>query len=365
MKRNNTKIKVLVFPKDKNPYQKLLYSEMENTQIEFLAENIESNLLLGLLQIPFELIKKRIAGFKIFHLHWLNKFHTHSFDSVFSRLFFSFYILFFILWIRLLGYKLVWTIHNVIPHEKITVNDAFFTRFISKLADALIIHSENTIKDLKSIGADTSRTYVIPIGNYISIYPDTISKSEARKRLGIPEGMFIFAFFGLIRKYKGIDNLLHAFSEIQKDHKNTGLIIAGKCDDKEILNTINSYKSKYKDNIFTYIKYIPDDEVQLYFNAADVMVFPFEKITTSSSVMLSASFKKTMIYPLIGNLSDLSSNIGFPYNPERDTLIKTMEKALDDKKSLYIVNMNAFNYIKQMNWKYIAFKTTYLYIKFN
>lgn len=361
MKKDNIDLKVLVFPKDKNPYQNLLYKEMDNARIEYLSEIIESDLFSGLFQIPFELFRKRIEGFTVLHLHWLNKFHTHSFNGVLSRTFFSIYIIFFILWIKVLGYKLIWTIHNVIPHEKITINDPFFTRFISKLSNALIIHSENTLNELKIVGAKTSHIHIIPIGNYISCYPNTVSRSEARIRLGIPEKLFIFSFFGMIRKYKGVENLLESFSELQKQHKNTGLIIAGKCEDQELQKIINRYKSKYENKIFTFIRYIPDDEVQLYFNASSIMVFPFNRITTSSSVMLSASFAKSMIYPLIGNLSELPQNIGFSYHSEENSLTKTMVKALANRNNLNLYNKNAFSYAKKMDWKKIARKTLVLY----
>lgn len=355
-------MKVLVFPKDKNPYQQLLYQDMKNVQISYLSQDIDSNLLSGLIKIPFELINKRVHGYKIFHLHWLNKFYTHTFNSTYTRFFFFLYIIFFILEIKLLRYKLVWTVHNVLPHEKQTINDGIILRLLCKFADAKIIHSKYTISELRQLHANTENTTIIPIGNYIQCYENKISREEARKRLSIKQDMFVYSYFGLIRKYKGIEKLLNTFIKVKQQNINVVLIISGKCDEKSILKTINDIQNKYNECIHTFIKYIPDNEVQIYFNAADIMVFPFDKITTSSSVLLSASFGKALIYPQIGNLKELPNNIGFSYQiNENNGLQKAMLLSIQQRHNLDLLNKNSFLYAKSLSWEAVADKTHNLY----
>ena len=264
--------------------------------------------------------------------------------------------------IKMLGYKLVWTVHNILPHEKQTINDKFILYLLCKLADKKIVHSAHTINELRKNYVDTDRITIIPIGNYMQLYENNISKSKARDTLLIPKDTFVFSYFGLIKKYKGIDKLIKSFISILEYNKNITLLIAGKCDDKEIANYLGNIQKKYNKSIYTYIKFIPDENVQLYFNAADIMVFPFNKITTSSSTILASSFGKAFIYPKLGNLIDLPQDLGFSYFPtEIDGLKNCMLNAINPKTKLNKINKNNLVYAKAHSWGMISKETVNLY----
>lgn len=364
-------MKVLVFPKDKNPYQELLYNSLQeqyhNIEIKYFNYNYHSNVWLNYILIPLFLIKERLSGYRIFHLHWLYNFsftHRNPFLNQLHKFFLVYYILFFFILVKILGFKLVWTVHNVLPHEKQTTNDILYTRVIAYLCDAKIVHSQTTIHQLRKIKISTKKISVVPFGNFAKVYKNEIIKTEAKNHFNIDKNTFVFLFFGFIRKYKGVEDLLLAFTEIIKTHPNAALLIAGQSLDYKITAAINDSLQLLPNNIKPFIHSIEDNEIQYFFNAADIVVYPFNKVTTSSSVFLAFQYKKPIIYPKLGNLKDLPNNIGYSYDIEdKHGLYKGMMQALKESKYLQEIGMKGYNYSNTLSWKSAALKTYEIYIE--
>ena len=135
--KKKTKIKILVFPKDMNPYQELLYkklSQKNNLVITYLETGFLNSQTLGLILLPFRLIKYWLKHYNIFHLHWTYAFkfsiESKIFQNFLTRAFFLIYFILFLKLIKLLNFKLIWTVHNVLPHEKQFANDVWARRFL-------------------------------------------------------------------------------------------------------------------------------------------------------------------------------------------------------------------------------------------
>ena len=211
-------MKILVYPIGDNPYQKLLYDEFKkysNVNVKFVrSEFIDSRhaFTLGFPIFPIRFLYYRIIGWKILHLHWLSPF---VFPTNFKllRVLSSIYVLTFMYYLKLIGIKLVWTVHEVIPHEQEFHDDVLIRKIISRLCDGLIFHSRNSLDEATKLKFDTKSSVVINHGNYLDIYPNTISKSAARKKLGLNTNDYVYLFFGMIKKYKGIEDLLLSFEK--------------------------------------------------------------------------------------------------------------------------------------------------------
>lgn len=316
-------MKILVFPNGlENPYQELLYQEMrrEGNLIRYVQEPV--------FLLP-SIIFWRLRGYTIFHLHWAGAFKLR-----FRRLTHWHYISCLNI-IKLLGYKLVWTAHNVLPHEPVFTNDVMARRKLVSMADLVIAHSSTTLKSLEKIGIIPKRSDVIPAGSYIGAYPNTITRKEARKKLGIKEDTFVYLYLGQVRGYKGVDDLVESYEKV-KSPKNQ-LIIAGKGSSTG---------------------YIADDDLQIYFNAADVVVLPYKKIATSGSALLAFSFGKAVIVPRLGDLEDLPEEISYKYSPEEpDGLVNAMKEAEENISLLHKKSEAALEYAKKLSWPKIAKQT--------
>ncbi len=356
-------MKVLVLPKDVNPYQEKLYGNMPSeVEVQYIRNQSQER-ILALLGYLWQLISFRLRGFSILHVHWLYCFALPSprkLQSNILKTIVMIYVVLFLTLAKILGYRVIYTIHDMVPHEPLTHNDMFVTRLFCMLCNAVVLLSSDTIQELKDNHIPLPAYKIIPLGNYIDTYPNTISRDEARKKLKIGPNKFVFLFFGLIRKYKGVDTVLSAFEKIRKEYPFAELIIAGKSLDDEMTSLIKQYEGKPGITIHTH--HIPDEEVQTYLNAADITVFPFKKITNSTSVLLSFSFSRPSIYPQLGSLKELPENMGYSYDPyEKDALEKAMREAIENRKNLRKLETASLEYAKTLSWEKIAEETSALY----
>lgn len=353
--------KILVFPIGKNPYQNLLYSHIDKTncEIEYLDEQTNSRTLNFLLFYP-SLLYYRVKGFNILHLHWLDFSFPINLPGIYLLSFIN--SITSLIWIKLLGYKLIWTVHNVLPHNKQTSNDSFVTKTAVSLSNHVIVHSNQTVTELKELEITLKKYSIIPIGTY-DTYQNVVSKTEARKKLGIKSSEFVFLFIGNIRKNRGIDNLVITFNKLNKIEKNIKLIIVGKCENKELKKVILDYKELLGKDLLFIDHYVEDDDIQYYMNASDCTVFPFTTVTTSSSVILSFSFRKPVIAPRLGNIVEIPDDLGYFYDStDNNGLLKEMKKSIKNTKN-YSFMKSIEPFLKSISWDNIATQTLKLYQK--
>jgi glycosyltransferase involved in cell wall biosynthesis len=253
-------------------------------------------------------------------------------------------------------------VHNVSTHEKQTLNDTLISRYLAFCSNALIVHSPDTIDQLKKIGIHHSNISIIPHGNYIGYYENSISKQGAQKKLNLSGKKLTFLYFGQIRSYKGVDTLIDTFEKVRTEHPDTQLIIAGQCNDSVLKDKIISFQKDNPESLYFFSNYIKDNEIQNYFNAADCVVIPFKRSTTSGSVLLALTFAKPIVYPGIGNMKEFPENIGFRYEANNNASFeKALSKAVKEKSKLSVYEKNAFEFTKQFNWDTIQKKTLDLY----
>src|SRR5262245_9162716 len=141
--------------------------------------------------------------------------------------------LYFIRLLRLCRLKVVYTVHDLLPHDAHTAQNRDYFEKVYRHADRLIVHSHNNNREmLELFDIESDTLQVIPHGSHrVSFaYHDT-SKDEARARLGLPSNVDVILFFGLIKQYKGLEYLLQAFDVVVKKHGHAKLVIAGKIDD--------------------------------------------------------------------------------------------------------------------------------------
>jgi glycosyltransferase involved in cell wall biosynthesis len=112
-------------------------------------------------------------------------------------------------------------------------------------------------------------------------------QGEARRRLGLPLGVPILLFFGIVREYKGLKDILKALPAIRVRLENVILVIAGEFweDKRTYLKMIE--RSRIGDRVIIEDRYIPNEEVPLYFSAADVLVAPYRRTTGSGVVQMA------------------------------------------------------------------------------
>ena len=349
---------LFVIPLDGNPYQELLYKPMRAAHGDsFRTLFWLRRRWIGIPQFFPLALWAAIRGSQLAHIHWLawdvraNIPMRKTLSGLISRA--------AIFWLRLLRFHIVWTVHDVVPHEEQTNNDTALGQLLSRHTDVMIMHSAITLEALKGSQWTVRSSVVIPQGSYVGRYGLGPTSEMARQSLGLPDSGRVLLFFGLIRPYKGIPELLTTW---KNSHPEGILLIAGQCSDSQVRSLIFD-AARQDPKIHAHLRYIPDSDVSTYFAAADVGCFPFLRITNSSSALLALSFGKPIIAPRIGALADLPDEVGFWYGGNTgSTLSGAIEQFLGvPEETLVAYGTSAYSYAESLSWPTIAEKTHRVY----
>jgi glycosyltransferase involved in cell wall biosynthesis len=349
-------MKVLFIPfYSGNPYQRELAKALK----DYGVKTTKANLVAG--RLPVLRAIQLNGKPDVLHLHW-----THSFLLGRNRarsIIKSFLFTFELCIVKLLGIKLVWTIHNLSSHErKDSETELFSQRICIRLYDQIIVLCkfavEAVIQTYQLPDRFRGNICVIPHGHYIDSYKNKIDRDQARAKKGLDRKKIIFLNFGKIRPYKGIFHLIKEFKKIEDPQ--ALLLVVGNPSTSRIKDELRRCCNQYK-QIKTYLQFIPDEEIELYMNAADVVVLPFHDILNSGSVLLAMSFGKAVIAPSMGCIPEvIDKNGGFLYSPkDKSGLINALNQALKAD----LISMGQYNYSKVISfgWKEIAGKTYEVY----
>ena len=339
-----SKIKIVCLPKElnnPNPYQNLLINGLKkNPGLEVISGNASKK--IGILTSALYHKPHYI------HFDWINKYYSKRFSLESYIYTLWFFIQIFIIK-KILKINIVWTLHNIFPHDTKNIKLHRFVQYqFSKQCKWIRVFSNNTVNKLiHEFNFNKNKLIVVPEGSYVNYYPNFISKEEARKELNIQKKEKIFLYFGAIKPYKGLDFLIEEISN-SKHHK-IKLIIVGRTPKKRYLNKIKE-KIKNNDSITLENKYIKDEQIQIYFKAADIIVLPFENIENSGSIILAMGFKKVIIAPNIGVIPDrLNNQKKFLYS---ENIIEKFELALKTSdKEIEILGNKNFEELKKYTWK--------------
>jgi len=259
---------------------------------------------------------------RIFHILWNNKFE--HFDRTLLMLYY-----------RLFGKRIVFTAHNVNTRKR-DGRDSWFNRFSLRfqysLCHQILVHTA-AMKDelVTDFHIPSSRVTLIPFGINNTCPSTPLGCHEARGHIGLESRDKVLLFFGQIAPYKGLEYLVSAFSELAKQDPGYRLLIAGKVKKgystywNEIQDRIR--ESEFRGRVITRIEHIPDEEVERYFKAADVVVIPYVEIFQSGVPFLSYSFGLPVIATDVGSLREdiIEGETGFLCRPKNSAdLAKTI-----------------------------------------
>lgn len=295
-------IRVLAWPaysnKDGNPYNSLLY-----TAIEQVDEHVSVT--------EFRLRRALKTRYDILHLHWP--------ELIFNSPRLGYALLVSLLWLILIpllkirGTKLVWTAHNSKEHDvyRPVLSKLMWLWFVRRV-DGLIVLSESSKESVLELYPRLAQVPIVhtPHGHYRDIYPHTMTREQARRRLGFTDQNVVVGFVGAIRQYKNVPQLIKTFRDVSDSDWH--LLVAGKVSDSELEHEIRKGASS-NDHIDLQLTFIPNSELQIYFVASDLMVFPYQNILNSGSVLLSLSFNCPVLVPDIGSMSELQRELGVPW----------------------------------------------------
>lgn len=234
----------------------------------------------------------------LFHIQWENKF-IH-FDRTVLNLYY-----------KILRKRLVFTAHNVNAGERDDNNsllNRMTLRFKYRIADHIIVHTEKMKQQLVSdFNIRENKVTVIPHG-INNVIPQTgLTRVQAREKLRLNGSEKVLLFFGNIAPYKGLKHLVLALVELKRNMNDIKLIITGRFNGQEayweeIQNIIREYD--LKEQIIEKTGFVPDQEVEIYYKAADVLILPYNYIFQSGVIFVSYAFGLPVIATDVGSLKE-------------------------------------------------------------
>ena len=225
---------------------------------------------------------------------------------------------------RLGGGRLVWTVHNVLPHETVHLESEIeVTRILAEHADLVHVLSHATLEAAAPFyRLDPDRIVCIPHSSYLGVYPDWVSREGARRRLGLEPDERVLLTLGQIRPYKGLDRLLDFVDGPGAADPRLRLLVAGSLvrhpDGPALRERLAAMP-----RVVAHPSRVRDDEMQVWLRAADLAVLPYVNVLNSGSFLLAESFGLPVVAPRVGALAayDGSAHARLFDDGELDTVL--------------------------------------------
>lgn len=302
-----------------DPYPTVLYRSV-------LAAEEEGKLRVetGKILSP-RILWRRLRGERsIVHHHFFEIRDASSFLNVlWKTLLLTFY--------EIAGGTVVWTIHNAYPHQRTMMFLIVPLRwYIARVSTVLHVHCREAVYSMSEIfGLPPEKFFVVPHPLYSAVF---MEKSKARQELvrryalTLPEEQPVLLMLGAIAQYKGIDEAIATFATLDKPPV---LIVAG---------AVKKGNEKYAANIraaareFAFLRLveqrIPADDMALFYNATDYVLFNYTDILTSGGVAWAISYRKPIIIPHKGCLRELGGNEVQSFNTpdELAAIVRSLKK---------------------------------------
>jgi D-inositol-3-phosphate glycosyltransferase len=221
--------------------------------------------------------------------------------------------------------KVVFTAHNINAAKRDS-NDSWLNRLTLRiqyrLADHIFVHTHKMKNELlEDFAVPERKVTIIPFGINNAVPNTELTPDQAKRSLGIKAGERTILFFGKIAPYKGVHFLVAAFQQLAITNPTYRLIIAGtpRAGCKEYLEEIEQsiMRNHHSAQVIRRIKYIPDEEIELYFKAADVLALPYTQISQSGVLFLSYGFGLPVVAADVGSLREdiVEGRTGFLCKP--------------------------------------------------
>lgn len=215
--------------------------------------------------------------------------------------------------------KIICLADNIIPHEHRTGDRALTNYFIQRI-DGLIAMSKSVLTEAKTFRKDLNLAFCPhPI---FDNYGERLPFEVAKQKLNLDVNTNYLLFFGFIRDYKGLDLLLNAFTDERLRKFQVKLLIAGEyySSPEPYLELIK--KNNMADLIELRTDFISDEEVNLYFSAADMVVQPYKSATQSGVTQIGYHFNKPMLVTNVGGLAEIipDGKIGYVVEPDSQNI---------------------------------------------
>ena len=264
---------------------------------------------------------------------------------------------------KLRGIKIVYTVHNILPHDSGQEQRGAFQAIYS-LADRLICHDEPALNRLvQEFGIDAKKISIVPHGPLFD-NGASIPKGRARRRLNITDEQVLVLWQGILRPYKGVAFLLDAWAEVLRKSSPSEACLAIVGNGEELLVSELRQKvatMKNEGAVKLDLRFIPVEEMNELYGDADIVVYPYSAVTTSGALMTGIGHGKAIVatnLPAFSQLLTNDSNGLLVEYGDTDELASALQRLIKDKTLRLKLGQSASQaYAGRNQWAEIAEQT--------
>jgi len=264
---------------------------------------------------------------------------------------------------KLRGKPVVFTVHNVLSHDRSRLYKTV-SQLLFRMGDHFIVHTAKNRQQLAACyGIKRANISVIPHGSLDFHVHHQCDPLAVRAELGLAPNQKVVLLFGAIRPYKGVETAIEAFSKVVEKVPGAVLLIAGKAWQSWEPYQLMIERLAIDKFVKTCIDYVPSGDVYKYFEAADLVILPYEQFDSQSGVGSTAvSFRKPLIVTDVGGLPDFVRERRWVVPPKNPVaLSRTMIDCLADPALLARMTADSEKVAAGLSWSDIAEKTIALY----
>ena len=333
-----------------NPYQRLLYQHLEPLGLRYAGD--------GELELGWLLRHRRAVD--VLHFHWPENYYYWLGRPRWARAPLS--------WLRvgllavrlaaarLLGYRVVWTVHQIRPHESLgEALDRAAGWLLAHASNAVLAHDRGTAHRVEAaLGLARGSVAVVPHGSYVGVYPGGRPRAVVRRELGVPDDAFVFLSFGHLRGYKEASLLLDAFASV--DVPAVALVVAGLPLDERSRD--DARRAAHADpRVHVVLDFVPDEGVAELFGASDACVFARRDGGTSGALVLALSLGVPVVAADVGPYRELLRDgaAGWLFDVrEPGSLAATLALAARDRGEAAEKAVAARSIAAELEWSLLA-----------
>ncbi len=231
--------------------------------------------------------------------------------------------------------KIVGLVDNIVPHEH-RLGDRPLAQYFVNACDSFIVMSRSVKEQMRQFS--NRKCEYIPHPIYDN-YGEKVPRTEGVDFLQLAENQRYILFFGFVRRYKGLDLLLEAFSQFKKypnaDFQNVKLIIAGEFYDDETFYRDIIKKEGLDGDVIIRSDFIPSDDIRYYFAASDLVVQPYRSATQSGISQIAYHFEKPMLVSNVGGLPEIVAHgkAGYVVEPKPEAIAEALKDFYENDKN--------------------------------
>lgn len=263
------------------------------------------------------------------------------------------------------GTSVVYTVHNVLPHD---TGKRYKNNFqnVYQIADALVCHTEESRSQIvRSFGIPPGKISLIPHGP-LSDEITCVPQKESRTQLGLDLKTPLCLLFGFMRPYKGVEFLLDSWKLVKKRAPSACLMLAGQPEPgyKDVLEE-KIEKLGLEREVDARFEFLPQEELNLCIQAADILVYPYRSITQSGALLTGLKAGKPIVASSVGGFNEMiqheQTGVLIEYGNE-EQLAKELVDLLRDPERREQLGHAAQEMVEtEYSWEAIAHKTLECY----